>query len=63
MIGGLGSAVAEVLAELDGPQVRFRRLGLPSAFAPQVGSQAWLEAQHGLDQAGVLRAAQALLAG
>jgi transketolase len=63
VIGGLGSAVAEVLAELDGPRVRFRRLGLPSAFAPQVGSQTWLEAQHGLDEAGVLHAAEVLLAG
>lgn len=63
VIGGLGSAVAEVLAELDGPRPRFRRLGLPSAFAPAVGSQSWLEAQHGLDEAGVLRAVESLLAG
>lgn len=62
VLGGLGSAVAEVLAEMDGPRVRFRRLGLPSAFAPEVGSQSWLEARHGLDEAGVLRAAESLLA-
>src|SRR3954451_18050748 len=59
ILGGLGSAVAEVLAEsaLTGPggmAVQFRRVGVPSAFSPEVGSQAWLERRHGLDVAGVL---------
>ena len=61
MIGGLGSAVAEVLAELPGARVRFRRIGVPSAFSERVGSQKWLEQQHGLDEAGVLAQVEALL--
>ena len=61
VIGGLGSAVAEVLAELPGARVPFRRVGVPSAFSARVGSQKWLERQHGLDEAGVLAQVEALL--
>ena len=61
VIGGLGSAVAEVLAELPGACVRFRRIGVPSAFSERVGSQKWLEQQYGLDEAGVLAQVEALL--
>jgi transketolase len=63
VIGGLGSAVAEVLAERPGPRVPFRRIGLASAFSERVGSQQWLERQHGLDETGVLAQVEALLAG
>jgi transketolase len=47
VIGGLGSAVAEVLAEavLDHP-VRFKRIGLPDVFPDQYGSQASLMAHY-----------------
>jgi len=43
IIGGLGSAMAEVLAEADfkNPK-RFRRISLPDAFPEQYGSQASL---------------------
>ena len=58
VIGGLGSAVAEVLAEAD-VKVKFKRIGLPSAFSPRVGSQQYLEAQNGLDEEGVLRVLEA----
>jgi len=47
-IGGLGSAVAEVLAEMNGQRIPFRRIGLPSGFAPLAGSQEYLLAAHGL---------------
>lgn len=41
MIGGLGSAVAEVIAEADFPSTkRFRRIGIPDVFANHYGSQA-----------------------
>ena len=63
VIGGLGSAVAEVLAEEPGLQVRFQRIGLPSAFAPRVGSQQYLEEQHGLTEEPVLRVVERLLKG
>lgn len=46
-IGGLGSAVAEVLAE-QGSAVPFRRLGLADTFTYEVGSQSYLLARHGL---------------
>jgi transketolase len=60
--GGLGSAVAEVLAEggLERP-VRFRRLGLPDAFLEHYGSQALIMGEHGLDPAGVEERVVALL--
>jgi transketolase len=63
VLGGLGSAVAEVLAELDGGarRVPFRRIGVPSAFSERVGSQKWLEQHHGLDEAGVLARVETLL--
>jgi transketolase len=60
IIGGLGSAVAEVLAEAGLP-VKFKRIGIPSAFSPRVGSQQYLEEQNGLDEAGVLRGVEAVL--
>jgi transketolase C-terminal domain/subunit len=58
-----------VLAESAEPQgngaarVPFHRIGVPSAFAERVGSQTWLERQHGLDEAGVLARVEALLEG
>ena len=70
VIGGLGSAVAEVLAELPvasgargATRVPFRRIGVTSGFSERVGSQRWLEQQHGLDEAGVLAQLEPLLAG
>lgn len=49
IIGGLGSAVAEVLAEANLPTPkRFKRLGLPDAFPDKYGSQASLMARAGL---------------
>jgi len=48
IVGGLGSAVAEVLAEADGVHARFKRLGVPPHFAPRVGTQEYLLGEHGL---------------
>jgi transketolase len=61
VIGGLGGAVAEVLAELPGAKVPFRRLGLPSSFSERVGSQDYMLAQHGLDEIGILKSVRTLL--
>jgi transketolase len=60
-IGGLGSAVAEVLADSDQLRVRYKRLALPSTFSPHVGSQDYLRAQHGLSEEGILRALEPLV--
>jgi transketolase len=54
-IGGLGSALAELIAEtpFTVPK-RFRRMGLPDAFARQYGSQASLLAHMGLSTEAVV---------
>ena len=46
--GGLGGAVAEVLAEADHGLPIFRRFGLPSTFASTAGTQEYLRSQYGL---------------
>jgi transketolase len=55
VIGGLGSAVAEVLAELDIRPAIFRRIGLPSEFSKVNGSQEYLRHAHGLSPARIVR--------
>jgi transketolase len=59
-IGGLGSAAAEALAE-HGVGARLRRVGLPDAFAHEVGSREHLLRRYGLTAAHVATAAIALL--
>ena len=49
VLGGLGSMVAEVLAEKGTNGVLFRRFGLPSEFTDHVGSQKYLIKIFGLD--------------
>jgi len=48
IVGGLGAAVAETLAESGGGPVAFRRLGLPDTFVSVAGSQDFLRARYGL---------------
>lgn len=52
LIGGLGSAVAEVLAE-SGKSVRFHRLAIPDRFFKEVGSQEYLRELVGLSPGGI----------
>jgi len=47
IIGGLGSAVAEVLTEA-GTSIKFKRIGLPDIYPPEVGSWAYLRDNYGL---------------
>jgi transketolase len=61
VIGGLGSAVAEVLAEAEDVKVPFRRIGLPSSFSPHVGSQEYLRTQHGLTEEAIVGCLESLL--
>lgn len=49
ILGGLGGAVAEVLCEASLPGVVFQRIGLPSQYISEVGTQEYLRAMHGLD--------------
>jgi transketolase len=48
IIGGLGSAVAEVIA-LSGATVRFGRYGIPDSFVHSGGSQEFLRNELGID--------------
>jgi len=47
IVGGLGSAVAEVVAESD-LDLRFRRIALPDQFPAGYGSQETLMARYGI---------------
>jgi transketolase len=48
VVGGLGGAVAEFLAENWEAPLVFKRFGLPSEFSCFVGSQEYIRARHGL---------------
>ena len=49
VIGGLGTAVAEIIAEANfEPSKRFKRIGLPDAFPDRYGSQDSLMAHYSL---------------
>ena len=61
VIGGLGSAVAEVLCEA-GFSGAFRRIALPDAFAGCAGSAEYLRGLQGLDVESVLSRIRAELA-
>lgn len=60
IVGGLGSAVAEVLAE-RGSHPPFKRLGIQDAFAKVAGDQSYLRALHGLTAERIAAAARELL--
>lgn len=56
VIGGLGSAVTDVLvAHMDGNVPRMRRLGIPDVFAKDYGSQDWLMQTFGIDAAHIAK--------
>jgi transketolase len=61
VIGGLGGAVAECLAESGELKVPFKRIGLPSAFSSHIGSQEYLRAQCGLSAENLLATLEPLL--
>ncbi len=47
LVGGLGSAVAEIIAEANFKSVkRFKRIGIPDAFPDEYGSQDSLMARY-----------------
>jgi transketolase len=61
VLGGLGGAVAEVLAESDLPKIRFKRMGLASVFADKAGSQEYLRAQFGLGAGDIVEQVRKLI--
>ncbi len=56
IVGGLGSAVAEVLSEAPGIDCRFHRLGVKDTFSHDVGNQEYLLRAHGLSTDDIVRA-------
>ena len=60
IIGGLGSAVAEVLAELADCRVAFRRIGIKDLFCTQVGNQEYLQKAYSLSVDDIVTTLQAL---
>ena len=46
--GGLGSAVAEVLADASNLNIGFKRIAFPDINITKVGSQEWLRNQYGM---------------
>lgn len=54
VVGGFGSAVAEVLAEMDGPYARLLRIGMTDAYCTKVGSQKYLRKEYGISAEGIV---------
>ncbi len=63
IIGGLGSAVAEVLAESAKSHITFKRMGIKDSFCSQVGSQEYLRKAYSLSVEGIVSEAVQLLRG
>ena len=61
LIGGLGGAIAELLAGREDVRCRFRRLGLPSTFVTIVGTQEHLRERLGLSASAIANSALELL--
>jgi len=55
LIGGLGTAAAEVLAEANIPKVLFKRIALPDQYPPEIGSRAYLREKYGLSVDGIVK--------
>ena len=49
VVGGFGSAVAEVIAELSGSKARLLRIGIEDTYCTVVGSQKYLRGVYGID--------------
>lgn len=49
IIGGFGSAVAEVMAEMKDIKAKLLRMGLNDEYSVRVGNQKYLRAQYGID--------------
>ncbi len=61
IIGGLGSTVAEALAESGNSHIAFKRLGIKDEFCQQVGSQEYLREIYGLSVDGIVKAVHSVM--
>lgn len=53
IIGGLGSAVAEVLAEMRNKKAFLSRVGINDEYSVRVGNQKYLRQQYGMDSVSI----------
>ena len=61
IIGGLGGAVAEVIAESDNSHTLFKRIGIGDSFCTHVGSQEYMRGVYSLSVEDIVRSAKSLL--
>lgn len=61
IIGGLGGAVAEVLAGEKAPRAALRMIGMNNSFCRKVGSQEYLRQEYGLSAAHIIAQAKNLI--
>ena len=61
IIGGLGSAVAEVCLDAGAAPRSFKRVALRDGFSSVVGSQQYLRQRYGVDTAAIVAEASALM--
>ena len=55
IVGGFGSAVAEVLAELLDKKARLIRIGIDDEYSVRVGNQKYLRQQYGIDSTSIAK--------
>ena len=61
LIGGLGSAVSEILMQESVYPKRFKMMGLDSSFSTIVGSQSYLRKYNNLDTSSIIKCVKKLL--
>jgi transketolase len=61
IIGGLGSAVAEVLAEMNNSPITFKRIAMKKPFCSEIGNQEYLREVNGLSVRGIVESIHSLL--
>ena len=61
LMGGLGSAVAEVLCDENIAPKKFKRLAFPDVNVAKIGGQAWIREQYGLQANGIAQSIREVL--
>ena len=61
IIGGLGAAVAEVIADEGICPKKFKRIAFPDVNVAKIGSQAWIRGEYGLQADGIAKTVRELL--
>ena len=61
IMGGLGSAVAEVLCDEGVMPAKFKRLAFPDVNVAKIGGQKWIRDQYGLQANGIAASVRELL--